>query len=388
MLYAALLAFTTVAVAASVASVLRATGRRRERLPAPGDRTPVTVLKPLCGADDALERNLETFFRQSWPHLELLFGVEGEDDPAVAVVRRLRERHPDVRCRLVIHDGRRALNPKVSNLRAMLEAGAHDVVLISDSNVAAPPRYVEEMLGHLLAPERPVGMVTSLFAGVGERSLGASLENLHLSGPIAGSVAASQELSGHTIVVGKSMMFRRSTLDRLGGLESVSTLLAEDYVLGRMMRSAGLEVRIASLVVDNVCERTTVRRFVDRQLRWGLLRSRLKPLAYPFEPLLSPLFVALLAPAFGAPLLPALAWALAVCAARDAIQWWRLRGPAGLLAALPLLPLKEALTLGVWAVAPFHRHVSWRGRRFRVSAGTRLYAEAPVQPPCELRCEA
>lgn len=388
MLYAALVAFTSIAVLTSVLAVLRATGRRRERLPSPGDTTPVTVLKPLCGADDALERNLETFFRQTWPHLELVFGVEGEDDPAVAVVRRLRARHPHVRCRLVIHDGRRALNPKISNLRAMLEAGAHDVVLISDSNVAAPPRYVEELLGQLLDRDRPVGMATSLFAGVGERSLGAALENLHLNGPIAGSVAASQELTGRTIVVGKSMMFRRSTLDRLGGLESVSTLLAEDYVLGRMVRAAGQEVRIGTVIVDNVCERTTVRRFVDRQLRWGLLRSRLKPLAYPLEPLLSPLFVALIAPAFGAPLVPALAWALALSAGRDAIQWWRLRGPAGLLRALPLVPLKEALALGVWAVAPFHRHVSWRGRRFRVSAGTRLYAEAPVSPPQELRCEA
>lgn len=386
MLYPALIAFTTVAVTLSVASVLRATSRRRRLCLPPGDATPVTVLKPLCGADDALEANLETFFQQTWPHLELVFGVEGEDDPAVAVVRRLRERHPDVACRLVIHDGRRALNPKISNLRAMLEAGAHDVVLISDSNVAARPDYVEDMLAHLLRPN--TGMVTSLFAGVGERSLGATFENLHLNGPIAGSVAASAELSGRTVTVGKSMMFRRSTLERLGGLESVATLLAEDYVLGRMFRAAGYEVRIAGTVIDNVCAETTVRRFLDRQLRWGLLRSRLKPLAYPFEPLLSPLAVAAVSPLFGVALWLPLVWAFALCAARDAIQWVRLRGSAGLLAALPLGPVKEALALGVWAVAPFHRHVSWRGRRFRVSAGTRLYAETPVQAPRELRCEA
>lgn len=386
MFYSALIAFTTAAVALSIASVLRVTSRRR-LLPPPGDATPVSVLKPLCGADDALEANLETFFSQDWPHLELVFGVEGEDDPAVAVVRRLRELYPKVACRLVIHDGRRALNPKVSNLRAMLEAGSNDVVLISDSNVAAPPAYVQEMLGHLLAPGR-VGMVTSLFAGVGERSLGATLENLHLNGPIAGSVAASQELSGRTVTVGKSMMFRRSTLESLGGLESVATLLAEDYVLGRMFRAAGYEVRIAGTVIDNVCAKTTVRRFLDRQLRWGLLRSRLKPLAYPFEPLLSPLAVAAAAPLFGVAIAAPLAWAIGLCAARDAVQWVRLRGTRGLLAALPLGPAKEAMALGVWAVAPFHRHVSWRGRRFRVSAGTRLYAETPVQPPTELRCEA
>jgi hypothetical protein len=30
----------------------------------------------------------------------------------------------------------------------------------------------------------------------------------------------------------------------------------------------------------------------------------------------------------------------------------------------------------VWLASPFVRHVSWRGHKVRVSAGTRLYAEA------------
>ena len=390
MLYALLMTVSTAAVALSVYSVLRISSARRRRLPAAGQVEPVTVLKPLCGADDALESNLETFFLQTYADYELVFGVEGEDDPAAAVVRRLRERHPQVRCRLVIHDGGRALNPKISNLRAMLEAGAHDIVLISDSNVDATPGYVEEMVGHLLdraQDGRPVGLVTSLFAGVGERTLGAALENLHLTGTIAGAVATSQEMSGRTVTVGKSMMFRQSVLERLGGFESVATMLAEDYVLGRMFRAAGYEVRLASEIVRNVCARTTVKAFLRRQLRWGLLRSRLKPLAYPFEPLVSPLFVGLLAPLFGVHSWAPLLWGLALTVVRDVVLWWRLRGPRGLALVLPLGPVKELLAVGVWAVAPFHRHVSWRGRRFRVSAGTRLYAEVPMNEPAELRTE-
>ena len=43
--------------------------------------------------------------------------------------------------------------------------------------------------------------------------------------------------------------------------------------------------------------------------------------------------------------------------------------------------------VGVWAAAPFMRHVTWRGRAYRVSAGTRLYAPAPVAPPTMLRTE-
>ena len=72
---------------------------------------------------------------------------------------------------------------------------------------------------------------------------------------------------------------------------------------------------------------------------------------------------------------------------RDAFQWTRLRGRHGLLAALPLGPLKELALIGVWAVAPFMSRVAWRGKRFRVAAGTRLYAERPMGTPVKLESE-
>jgi ceramide glucosyltransferase len=362
-----LILFCTAATIASVASLYLAT--RRVARVSLDDAPPVSVLKPLCGADDALEANLETFFRQRYPRFELVFGVVG-DDPAAAVVRRLLARYPEVRARLVVHDGRRGLNPKVANLRGILAAGAHELVVISDSNIAVSPDYLAEMVAQM-GPG--VGIVTSLFAGVGERSFGATLENLHLNGPIAASVAASQALGGDAVVVGKSVMFRRSVFEQLGGMESVASVLAEDYVMGRMFKEAGYAVRLCPHVIRNVVADVSVRRFVGRQLRWALLRSRLKPLLYPFEPLLSPLAVAMLAVLLGMDGPAPFFWAGALTLLRDAACWIRLRGVGGLAQAAPLGLLKEALVLGAWAAAPFRRSVSWRGTRLRVSAGTRLY---------------
>ncbi|TNF27835.1 MAG: glycosyltransferase [Deltaproteobacteria bacterium] len=381
-----LILFTTVATLLSIVAVYGVTQPRKRALAPTSAAVPVSVLKPLCGADDDLEANLETFFRQSWPHYELVFGVEGETDPAIAVVRRLRERYPDVRARLVVHDGKRALNPKVSNLRAMLEAGTHDVVVISDSNVAVEPDYLRLMLGQLLA-EPSVGLVSNLFAGVGEHTLGATLENLHLNGPVAGSVAITGDNGEHAVSVGKSMMFRRSVFEALGGLEAVGSLLAEDFVMGQMFAQAGYKVRLCGGVIQNVCRDTTVRRFLHRHLRWGLIRSRVTPALYPFEPLFSPMAVALLVPLLGLTGVGPLVWGVALTLLRDGLQWVRLRGRDGLLQALPLGPLKELLIVPVWAVAPFLRTVSWRGRSYRVSTGTRLYAKAPQGRPRELRQE-
>src|SRR5262249_45259318 len=153
----ALMAACTAITLAQVVSLLVAT-RRRAGAWAATATPPVSVLKPLCGADDDLAANLDTFFRQRYPAFELVFGVVG-DDPAAAVVRRLMAAHPGVRARLVVHDGGRGLNPKVANLRGILSAGTHDLVVISDSNIAVGPTYLARMAACM---GDGVGVVTSL----------------------------------------------------------------------------------------------------------------------------------------------------------------------------------------------------------------------------------
>ena len=355
----------------SIASVFRITGRPE---PEEKEALPLSVLKPLCGADESLEANLETFFLQDHPDFELVFGVERESDPAIPIVRRLMSRHPAVCARLVVH-GRSGLNPKVANLRGILASGSRDLLVISDSNIAVGPHYLSRLAARFTQPdargEEP-GLVTSLFAGVGAQTVGARLECLQLCGAIAGGIATSEVVSrGHAFLVGKSMMFRRSLFEKLGGLESLSGVLAEDYVMGRMYKEAGYQVRVSSEVVHNVTVTTTPRGFLDRQIRWATLRSRLKPLLYPFELLLNPSAVALVGMLAGGRAW-LLAWAFGLSLLRDGLQWWRLRGGQGISAALLGVP-KDLLLVAVWAIAPFVTTVRWRGNRIRISAGTRVY---------------
>lgn len=381
-LYMLMVGFSTVLILTTIGATAWVTHKSRRRVIPPGAHAPISVLKPLCGVDDNLEGNLETFFNLTYPDYELIFGVASEADPAIDVVRRLRKRYPAVKCRLIVHDGQRGINPKVANLRAMLEKGAHDVVVISDSNVAVDPDYLEGMYGHLL--DDGVEMVTSLISGHGEETFGATLENLHLNGYISG-VSAGAEVLGITFVIGKSVMYRRSILDRLGGMENLSNVLGEDNVMGCMIQMAGYDVRVAHQPVRNVCEKASFSKFFMRHMRWGLIRIKLKPLTYISEPFNSPLAVALAAPLFDINLLPMLLWATAIVMARDGLQWYMLRGSSGLVQALPLGMLKELICLGIWALAPLNNRVAWRGKHYVVGMGTHLYSETPMVAPGEVR---
>ncbi|HEY3495368.1 MAG TPA: glycosyltransferase [Polyangiaceae bacterium] len=330
----------------------------------------VSVLKPLCGRDEDLQQNLESFFVQDHPDFELVFGVVDARDPALDVVRDLTRRFPAVRAKIVVHAGNGALNPKVDNLLGILPEAANDLVLVSDSNVRAPRHYVRE-LATLYAAERP-GLVTNLFAGSGGVTLGAALESVQLAGFVAAGTALPT-LLGDALLVGKSALFSRSRLERLGGLRRLSDVLAEDFVMGKTFAHAGERVLLAPTVLENVTRATSLGSMFQRQLRWGMLRFRLRPVMAALEPVTSPLA---LLPAAWALVGPwALAWTIGLLLLRDLGGWLVLRGPRQIVLPLLLSPVRELIVLAAWAVAPFRRHVHWRGKRFRLGAGTLLYVE-------------
>jgi ceramide glucosyltransferase len=366
-----LLAVSTLWTALGLVGVLHATqsARLRTRPSRAPARPPVSVLKPLCGADAELEANLESFFRQDYERFELVFGVQDPEDPALVVVHRLRQKYPEVACKLVVHGGGRGINPKVDNLFGMLPSAAFDLLLVSDSNVRAPAHYVAEMVD-VMGSDPDVGLVTNLFAGSGERTLGAALENVQLNGFCAAG-AALPTLLGDSLVIGKSMLFSRRRFHEIGGFERVLNVLAEDFVIGKMYQHAGDRVRIAPTVLSNVTGSMNVRAFLARQLRWSMLRWRLRPLASALEPVTSPL---VLLPVALFALGPAgLTWAVCLLMLRDVGGWIALRGHKRAWIPAVLAPVRELCILFVWLRAPFKRHVVWRGHRVRLGAGTLLF---------------
>src|SRR5882762_11662447 len=95
---------------------------------------PVTVLKPLCGAEPGLHEHLRSFCRQNYADFQIVFGVRDADDPACAVVRRLMAEFPSVPIELVINPQLHGSNLKISNLINMLPYAHHDVLVMADSD--------------------------------------------------------------------------------------------------------------------------------------------------------------------------------------------------------------------------------------------------------------
>ncbi len=338
-------------------------------LDAPFALFPVSILKPLKGKDSGLSENLESFFNLDYPEYELLFSVAESSDPACPVVRDLMQRYPKVRARLIIGAVQIGMNPKINNLIRSYEQASHDWILISDSNVRVEASYLKHLIGEL---ENDTGIVTSVVAGRSPSGLGGHLEATYLNTFYArGMILASS--FGHPCVVGKSMLFRKTTAERFGGLRNLARYLAEDYMAGEAMQKLGLQAITAKDPVSQNIGNYSFREFWSRHLRWGRIRNAQAPLAFLAEPAFGSLLSGILGAIafqswldFSIPLFIVIH--LAICFLCDVLTQRAMKARVSTANAAYWI-VREALSLPLWIHTMVGSTVNWRGKHYAVKPG-------------------
>ena len=339
-----------------------------------------SILKPLKGLDDNLFDNLSSFCLQDYPEHEIIFCLQDFNDPAYKVAKKVRDKYPDKDISLFVEKCNAGLNPKVNNLIPAYRKARHPYVLISDSNVMVDRNYLREIMQHTKDPS--VGLVSNIIHGVGGRSLGAVLENLHLNSFIIGSVCFLDRFLKMPCVIGKSMLMKKDDLEALGGLEAFKDILAEDFIIGREMQRAGKKVVLSNHLISNVNEYWNIKRFLNRHTRWGKLRWQIGGIKYCSEILANPVFVAVLPVLFKGPSRQTLSFAAIVGLIKvlgDSVMGRRITSMSGeqsMPAPSPftyfLSPLKDLIIGIVWFVPLISSTIVWRGNRYVIGKDSRL----------------
>jgi ceramide glucosyltransferase len=331
---------------------------------------PVSILKPLKGTDPAMYANFRSHCLQDYPEYEIIFGVSDADDPAVKLVERLKSEFPQRSIRLMVCAEQLGANTKVSNLVQMLPQARYEQLIVNDSDIRVEPDYLGRVLAPLADPQ--TGLVTCLYRGVANSTLGSRLEALGISTDFCPGVLVARQLEGIKFALGSTMAFRRRDLAAIGGFEALADYLADDYHLGQRIAALGLKVELSDAVVETFLPRYTMREFLTHQLRWGraIRDSRFwgyVGLGISYGVVWALLTVILTKSAGWAweLLLAALVVRLAVAVFvggrvlhdRQVIRW------------LPLILLRDAIAMIVWMISFAGHTVSWRGDIFRLSHG-------------------
>jgi ceramide glucosyltransferase len=362
MLAAALLALAAGAFAYCVLVLLAVRSYLRQPRPELSRPGPISVLRPLAGADEGLEENLRCYFRQDYPQFEVLAAVRTAEDPARAVFERVRAEFPHIPAQLIVTGEPPYPNAKVFSLARMLAATRHDLIVMADSDTRVGPGMLRAMAAEFEDPA--LGLATCPYRAVPGPSFWSRLEALGMNTDFLAGLLAARFIEGVRFAVGPTIVARRQALEAIGGVERLSEYLAEDFVMGRLVAEAGWRVILSRNLIEHHIGSHSLAENFRHRLRWMRSTRRSRRWGYLGQVFTYPLPLALLVATFCPWAWPlALVTALARAVAAWAVGRRILRDP--LLARYwYLLPLEDLLSFLFWLAGFFGNTITWRGRRY------------------------
>jgi ceramide glucosyltransferase len=341
---------------------------------------PLSLLKPLHGAEPGLAEYLASFYQQDYPTYEVIFCARDQKDPGLEIAWKVAARYPKIPTQFHFTGGQPPyINDKVISLETMEAAAAHEILVISDSDVRVSPGYLRAVAQPF--EDDAVGAVTCPYRGIAAQGgLWARLEAVGMSVEMNAGVLAARAVEGMQFVLGPTMAFRREAIRRIGGFRLTANFCADDFVLGNAVYKLGMKVVLSHHAIDHMVINSGFVSTLKHQVRWMKSTRFSRPLGHLGTALTFSIPYGLLAwiaaAALGHPWagLLCFAWALATRFALAVAVGNFVIGDPGWLDLLALYPLRDLMGFGFWAASYFSSRILWRDRVYRLLPGGRMRA--------------
>jgi ceramide glucosyltransferase len=340
----------------------------RQPISAPASLPPVSILKPLCGVEPLTELALESFFLLDYPVQQLVFGVQNAADPVLDILAGLQARYPAHDVQVVINPALHGSNRKISNLINMLPAAKHEILVMSDADIHVPPYFLARVIAALQVPN--VGLVTTLYTALpGTPGLATAMGANQINYTFLPGALLARAL-GRQDCLGVTMAMTRQTLGQVGGLQAVANHLADDQVLGRLVRARGMALTLAQVIPATTVPEANFRALFRHELRWARTIRALVPIPYAASVLQISLFWAGLNVVCAGGDWPAWCLLLAVLLTRYALAR-RIDAALGLAKAGEawLFLVRDMFSVIIYVASFTGTSVEWRGQMMRADPG-------------------
>ncbi len=133
----------------------------------------------------------------------------------LAVLAKLTADFPHCRIRVLYGSGRVATNDKVAKLARLVNEAAHEVVVISDSDVRVRPDYLRRLVAPLRDPK--VGAVTCFYVPTELTTLTDHLQSVGMMSDFYAGILVAWQLDGVKFALGPTIATTRARLNGFGG---------------------------------------------------------------------------------------------------------------------------------------------------------------------------
>jgi len=340
---------------------------------------PVSILKPIRGLDPDARENLASFCRLDYPEYEMVFCVDPDDDAVLGVLAQLTADFPQCRIRILYGSLRVATNDKVAKLARLVNDAAHEVVVISDSDVRVRPDYLRQLVAPLRDPG--VGAVTCFYVPTELTTLTDHLQSVGMMSDFYAGILVAWQLDGVKFALGPTIATTRARLSGFGGYPELENRPADDLLVGRLIAEQGFEVVLLRYSIETVCDYASIGDLLHKRLRWIVVMRHMRPWGHLGLLLTQGLPWSLAAVAVHASAAVALGYLGGYIVLRTAMTWiigiHGLR-QSGLWKQMPLIPVWDAVAFAIWLTSFGRNSIRWRGADYHIRDG-RLVPVASVR---------
>ena len=343
----------------------------------PGDSftPPVSILKPIRGLDPDALKNLASFCEIDYPEYEIVFCVDPDDQAVLDVLTKLTADFPQRRIRVLYGSGRVATNDKVAKLARLVNDAAHEVVVISDSDVRVRPDYLRQVVAPLRDPK--VGAVTPFYVPTELTTLTDHLQSVGMMSDFYAGILVAWQLDGVKFALGPTIATTRARLQGFGGYPELENRPADDLLVGRLIAEQGYEVVLLRYAIETVCDYGSIGDLLHKRLRWIVVMRHMRPWGHLGLLLTQGLPWSLAAMAVHPTAAIAVGYLCGYMLLRMAMAWMigiHGLGTLGLRQAdvwkqMPLIPVWDGVAFAIWLTSFGRNSIRWRGADYRIRDG-------------------
>jgi len=360
--------------------------KRRTRERAPGlTRFPsVSIIRPVKGRDVEQDQNFRAALDTGYPgEVETIFVFEDENDPGYriaeeAIAAHVRAGGAGVARIISAGPPPPGRTGKISNMIAGVAEATGELIAFGDSDTRPDRHVLTNLVEHLVHNDRAGAVFAPAAASCAPRTAAdvghAVILNAFLVAETEYRAGPERDLP---FLIGHLMVFRRSALEAIGGIECADGQLVDDMYLGAKVVGAGYQNIMGTHPLPNIGYGLRMDEFIRLWRRWlffgraGMQSRFVWPFIIRAAGYFLSLGLAIAALAAGTPwlaLAPAFVW---LCEGLHQLRLNRATGGGRVplrFAWMAWSPYLIALPILVSMLV--HPQLSWRGHVYRVADTT------------------
>ncbi len=336
----------------------------------------VSLLKPMHGIEPQLEENFESFFVVDYPRYEVIFACDHDDDPAIAIANKVRERHPHIPSTIVVNGEPPWPNRQNFSLFSAAQVAKSDYLVTSDSDVIVTRNYLREVVPPML--DKKNGALTCFYRGLATGGFWSVMDAIGMSVEMTAGGLVANLFEGMKFALSPTLVLNRQAHESIGGYTATGYYFSHDFVIGNLIAKNGYNVVLSRHTIAHVVPPMSFKKMWQHLVRWAAGTRRSRPWGHLGTGLIFSVPYGILAlvagsllghPGIGAALF---GWSILNRVIESLVVGWGITHDPACLYQPWLYPIRDLVGFAVWVASYTSTQLAWRDRSFELMSDGRI----------------